>query len=133
MQRIRPALAALEDEIDVAHALASQTLYTDGAELLFDYADRHRTTSDGRSALELVVLRNGQRVFVPVIESYLRRIEYGADGYATVIHVPAYRTCRSGRRSDASVRRTGLRAWWSTRVGRTGALLGRRLSRGTRG
>jgi uncharacterized protein (DUF433 family) len=90
MQRIRPALQALEDEIGLDHALASRTLYTDGAEILFDYGDRHRATSDGRSALELVVIRNGQRVFVPAIESYLRRIEYAHDGYAALIHVPGY-------------------------------------------
>ncbi len=33
----------------------------------------------GRSALELVVIRNGQTVFVPVIEAYLPRIEYAGD------------------------------------------------------
>ena len=90
MQRIRPALDALEREIGLAHALASQKLYTDGAEVLFDYGGRHKGTADGRSALELVVIRNGQSVFVPVIEAYLKRIEYAADGYAALIHLPAY-------------------------------------------
>lgn len=90
MQRIRPALDALEREIGLEHALASQKLYTDGAEVLFDYGGKHKGTTDGRSALELVVIRNGQSVFVPVIEAYLQRIEYAADGYATLIHLPAY-------------------------------------------
>jgi len=29
-------------------------------------------------------------VFTEVIQAYLRRIEYGADGYASLIHAPAY-------------------------------------------
>lgn len=90
MQRVRPALAALEQEIGLEHALASQKLFTDGAELLFDYGERRRTTSEGRSALQLVVVRSGQRVFTEVVEAYLRRIEYARDGYAALIHVPAY-------------------------------------------
>lgn len=90
MQRIRPALAELQREIGVAHALASKKLYTDGAELLFDFGRRRSTTGEGRSALDLVVVRSGQAVFAEVIGSYLRRIEYGDDGYASLIHVPAY-------------------------------------------
>lgn len=90
MQRVRPALAALEQEIGLEHALASQKLFTDGAELLFDYGERRRTTSEGQSALQLVLVRSGQRVFTEVVEAYLRRIEYARDGYAALIHVPAY-------------------------------------------
>ena len=41
MQRIRPALRQLQSDIGVEHALASQKLYTDGAELLFDYLSVH--------------------------------------------------------------------------------------------
>ena len=40
LQRIRPALAVLQRELDVDHALASRKLYTDGAEVLFDYAEK---------------------------------------------------------------------------------------------
>lgn len=73
------------------HALASKKLYTDGAELLHDYAEQHGASPEGKSVHDLVVLRSGQRVFRPVIEEYLRRIEYNpADGYARLIHVPAY-------------------------------------------
>ena len=39
---------------------------------------------------DVVVVRNGQRVFTEAIEAYLRRIEYGADGYASLIRLPAY-------------------------------------------
>jgi uncharacterized protein (DUF433 family) len=89
LQRIRPALAVLADEIGVAHALASRRLYTDGAELLFDYAER-MLPEDGTAARDLVVVRSGQRVFSEVVASYLRRIDYGRDGYAQLIRLPAY-------------------------------------------
>jgi len=90
MQRVRPALAELKRGIGVEHALASHKLYTDGAELLFDFGESRFDTEEGRSALGLVVVRSGQRVFADVIKEYLQRIEYGADGYASRIHVPAY-------------------------------------------
>lgn len=89
LQRIRPALMALESKIGVEHALASRRLYTDGAELLFDFAEQHRGV-DGESASDLVVVRNGQRVFKEVIVDYLQRIVYGDDGYAAQIRVPLY-------------------------------------------
>ncbi len=91
MQRIRPALAHLQREIGVEHALASHTLYTDGAELLFDYGetDAHHVKDD--VVRHLVVVRSGQRVFADVVQDYLRRIEYGDDGFAALIRVPTYR------------------------------------------
>lgn len=91
MQRIRPALVQLQKEIGVEHALASRKLFTDGAELLFDYGEREHDTIEGRSAQDLVVIRNGQRVFVDVISEYLQRIQYGSDGYPELIRVPTYR------------------------------------------
>jgi uncharacterized protein (DUF433 family) len=90
MQRIRPALLALQDEIGVEHALASERLYSDGAEVLFDLADRSRQAGTAK-AKDLVVLRNGQRVFTDVVSDYLQRIEYGSDGYARLLHLPGYR------------------------------------------
>jgi uncharacterized protein (DUF433 family) len=89
LQRVRPALEVLAREIGLAHALASQALYTDGAELLFDYS-QHGKSSDARVAAELVVVRSGQRVFRDVIDEYLRRITYGDDGYARLIRLPGY-------------------------------------------
>lgn len=91
MQRIRPALVQLQKEIGVEHALASRKLFTDGAELLFDYGTRRHDTPEGKSARDLIVVRNGQRVFVDVISDYLQRIQYGADGYPDLIRVPTYR------------------------------------------
>ncbi len=89
LQRVRPALDALAREIAIAHALASRSLHTDGAELLFDYA-QHAPSAEAEAASELVVVRSGQRVFRDVIEGYLRRIEYATDGYARLIRLPAY-------------------------------------------
>lgn len=90
LQRIRPALVALEEQFGVAHALASKRLYTDGAEILFDYAKTGGDPGAARAARELVVVRNGQRVFNEAVEAYLRRLDFGDDGYARVIHLPAY-------------------------------------------
>ncbi len=39
---------------------------------------------------ELVVVRSGQRVFNEVVAAFLRRLEFGDDGYAWLIHLLAY-------------------------------------------
>lgn len=90
LQRIRPALAQLDTEFGLQHALASRRLYTDGAEILFDYAASTEDQQVADAARELVVVRNGQRVFNEVIQSYLRRLDFGVDGYPVLIHLPAY-------------------------------------------
>lgn len=89
LQRIRPALAHLQNEIGLDHALASRRLFSDGAEVLFDYGESsaERAKDDIR---HLVVVRSGQRVFADVVHDYLRRIEYADDGYARLIRVPGY-------------------------------------------
>lgn len=90
LQRIRPALEVLTATIGVEHALASRSLYTDGADVLFDYAGR-AGDHDAAPVRDLVVVRKSQRVFADVIEQYLRRIEYDPnDGYARLIRLPAY-------------------------------------------
>ncbi len=84
LQRIRPALERLDQEMGLKHALASQKLYTDGAEVLFDYAEK--AGGDERDAVrQLVVVRHAQHVFAEVVAGYLRQIEFGADGFATAI------------------------------------------------
>jgi hypothetical protein len=84
MQRIRPAVAKLHEEIGLEHALASERVYTDGAEVIFDYAER---SGDGAM---LAVVRTGQRQFEQIIRGYLKRISYGGDGRAARLRLPAY-------------------------------------------
>lgn len=90
MQRIRPALEQLDGQIGLSHALASRRLYTDGAEVLFDYAESTDTPGLARAARELVVVRNGQLVFNDVVDAYLQRLEFDEQGYVRLIRLPAY-------------------------------------------
>jgi hypothetical protein len=80
LQRIRPAVQALESTIGIEHALASRSLYTDGAEVLYDFAERE---ADDLLELQLVVVRTGQHQFSEVVRDYLQRITYGEDGWAS--------------------------------------------------
>lgn len=86
LQRIRPAVEALQKEIGIGHALASRRLYTDGAEVLYDHAREH----EAGEVLDLVVVRTGQRQFAQVVKDYLHRITYADDGWATRLRLPAY-------------------------------------------
>jgi len=88
LQRIRPALELVRDRLGVEHALASQRLYTDGADLLWEVTDRDEDTR--AEAKKLVVLRNGQYVFRKVVEDRLRGIQYAADGFAYSLVLPDY-------------------------------------------
>jgi uncharacterized protein (DUF433 family) len=90
MQRIRPAIDVLGRELGLEHALASRRLYTDGAEVLYDYAKHAGDTPEADSARELVVVRNNQRVFSEIVDLYLRRIDFAVDGYAQLIRLPQY-------------------------------------------
>jgi len=90
LQRIRPALERLDAEIGLEHALASKRLYTDGAEVLFDFAAKE----EEEVIRDLVTVRNGQRVFVPVIRDYLHRITYAPDRWAKQLLLPGYETSR---------------------------------------
>jgi uncharacterized protein (DUF433 family) len=91
MQRIRPAIDVLAKELGLKYALATKRLYTDGAEVLYDYAQHVGDTPAGESAMELVVVRNNQRVFTEVVALYLRRVDFGPDGYAQLIRLPQYK------------------------------------------
>lgn len=88
MQRIRPALEILDSELGLDYALASNSLYTDGAEVLFDYS-RKAPSNVGEAINELVVVRNRQHVFVDVVQDLLTAVQFD-DGYASVIPLPAY-------------------------------------------
>ncbi len=84
MQRIRPAVERLASDVGVAHALVSERVYTDGAELIFDYAAGSNDPS------LMTVVRTGQQHFSDVIRDYLSRITYGTDGWAEQLRLPGY-------------------------------------------
>lgn len=75
LQHIRKAVAVLEREIGIKHALASERLFTDGASILYDYAEH-----DHEDELLTHVVTQ-QRVFAEVVRDYLRRITYGPDAW----------------------------------------------------
>lgn len=80
----------MQHELGLEHALASKRLFTDGAEVLYDYAERQAGPAESR-ALDLVVVRSGQGVFTDVVQNYLKRIEFADDDRARLIHLPQYR------------------------------------------
>ena len=90
LQRIRPALERLDQEMGLRHALASDRLVTDGAEVLYDYGAR--LAPEG--IRELVTVRDGQRVFAPIVSEHLRRIRYGDDHWAERVELPGYSLAR---------------------------------------
>lgn len=75
LQHIRKAVAVLEREIGIDHALASRRLFTDGASILYAYAENE----DEEELLTHVVTQ--QRVFADVVNDYLLRIAYGSDDW----------------------------------------------------
>jgi uncharacterized protein (DUF433 family) len=83
MQRIRRALEALSNQGELKHALAGRQLYTDGAEVLYDYAK----SSDDKQLRLLTIVRSGQRVFHEVISQYLDRIAF-EDTWASELVLP---------------------------------------------
>ena len=83
MQRIRKALEVLASQGELEHALASRQLYSDGANVLYDYAQKHHD----RQLRLLTVIQTGQRIFHEVIGEYLTRITFG-DDWATELILP---------------------------------------------
>lgn len=91
LQRIRPSLDWLIEHVG-PHALASKDLYTDGAEVLWDFAQRPATeAADVDAVKRLIVPRSGQYVFQPIVEKYLKQISWGDSRYASLIRLPQYR------------------------------------------
>lgn len=82
MQRVRHALRVLSEQGELHNALASKKLYTDGAQVLYDYA------KESEPVLRLLTaVQSGQRVFHDVIDEYLKRITFG-DEWATELILP---------------------------------------------
>jgi uncharacterized protein (DUF433 family) len=86
MVKIRAALMALDREMGIANVLANKALYTDGAQVLWDYAKER----DDSEIKQLVEPGSGQKVFVEVVRRYLQLITYDSDLWAERIELPAY-------------------------------------------
>lgn len=82
MQHIRRSLEVLRSEIRLEHALASRRLYTDGASILYDYAQE----TDDEELLTSVL--TGQRVFADVVHRYLQRVHFDSDAWARRLVLP---------------------------------------------
>ncbi|HET7046138.1 MAG TPA: DUF433 domain-containing protein [Gaiellaceae bacterium] len=83
LQHIRKAVTVLESEVGIQHALASEGLFTDGASVLYDYAE----SENDEELLTHVVTQ--QRVLADVVRDYLRLITYGSDGWPERLVSPA--------------------------------------------
>lgn len=81
--KIRPALEQLRTQIGLEHALASDRLATDGAEILWDLRQRDAAFDDNR----LVVVRNGQATFGEIVREHLKQVDY-RDGFIGQVRIP---------------------------------------------
>lgn len=81
--RMRPALEQLRSQIGIEHALASDQLQTDGAEILWDLQEKDAAFKDNR----LVIVRHGQATFGEVVREHLKHVDYG-DGYVRQLRIP---------------------------------------------
>lgn len=86
LQRIRPSLDALRARFG-PHALASEQLFTDGVEVLWNEAAKG--SPEEIEAMRLLVPRSNQYVFNEVVAQYLHRISF-SDGYARLIRLQGY-------------------------------------------
>lgn len=81
--RVRGALERIRTEIGLEHALASDRLKTDGAEILWDLREEDSEFDDNR----LVVVRNGDAMFGEIIREHLRHVDY-RDGFVGQLRIP---------------------------------------------
>jgi uncharacterized protein (DUF433 family) len=82
MPYIRKALTRIQKKLGLEYALASERLYTDGAQIVFD----HR--AEDEAALLLVEVVSDNVVFTEIVRDYLQRIDYGPDGWANRLVLP---------------------------------------------
>jgi uncharacterized protein (DUF433 family) len=78
LQKVGKALRYVESELGTPHALARQTILTDGIDLFWKFQERQQDLD-----LHVVnITRGGQKAFPEVISAYLREIEWGTDRFA---------------------------------------------------
>jgi uncharacterized protein (DUF433 family) len=90
MQLVRPSIEWLLKNVG-PHALASEDLFTDGAEVLWRFAQESGEGSpDDQVVKGLIIPRSGQYVFKDIVEHYLKQIRFGDDKFAAAIRLPQY-------------------------------------------
>jgi uncharacterized protein (DUF433 family) len=82
-ERMRIAVAWLQEGSDLTQVLATELFKTRGAQVLWDYGRREQ---DIELVRDLVTIKDDLPVFRPVISDYLRRITY-ANGWARAINI----------------------------------------------
>jgi len=75
LQRVRPALDYLENELRTPHPLATVQLETDNADIFLRWLGK-----------VVNLTRGGQLAMKQTVEAYLKRIERGADGLPMVLY-----------------------------------------------
>jgi uncharacterized protein (DUF433 family) len=86
-----PTLDRLAAQNVGPHALASKDLYTDGAEVLWHFAQQAGEGSpDDQVVKGLIIPRSGQYVFKDIVQHYLKQISFGHDKFAEMIRLPQY-------------------------------------------
>lgn len=81
--RIRDGVEAVKSSLGLEHALATQRLYVDGAEILV----RHAYDADPG---DLTVARTSQIQMTETVKNQLQLIRYGGDGFADQIVLPIF-------------------------------------------
>jgi uncharacterized protein (DUF433 family) len=86
LPKIRAALARLGEDTGVEYALASGHLYTDGRDVLYEYAEQQ-----GEDVIRsLTVVHSGQRVLRPVLEQDLRLITWDEDAWPVTLRLSGF-------------------------------------------
>jgi uncharacterized protein (DUF433 family) len=81
-RRVRPGVEAIRSRAgDIQHALASELVWTDGAEILWGVAGE-----------DMEVARTNQKQFREAVRNQLQLITYGDDGWAEYLRLPKYGT-----------------------------------------
>lgn len=80
--RIRPNVEAIREEYGLDHALASELIYTDNAELL--------TKAEGATDQPMWVARTNQYQFTHAVADQLQLITFAGDGYAAKLQLTRY-------------------------------------------
>jgi uncharacterized protein (DUF433 family) len=82
-QRIRPAIAKLQDEFGREYVLASPELATDGIDVLWDFA----RTKEGAGLIEG---NTGQAVIREIVQDYIRYVGFRSDRYADYLELKTF-------------------------------------------